>query len=92
MIFTHRITLTGEAIQLPSVKPKDGEVTLVTPAGNSGSMYLASNPAECGSPSDRFELAKSKEFAFKISDLSLLFVNGTSGDYLDVLCEVEGGG
>lgn len=89
MIFAFRLTLTGSPMQLPSVKPKLGECRFSTPSGNASAVYLADSPASVEAVSNRFAIAAGKEFPFKISDLSQLYADGTSGDYLDMITETD---
>jgi len=89
MIFAHRLALTGEPQQLPSVKPKHAEVRFSTPATNSGVVYLADSPASVEAVGNRFSIAAGKEFPLKFSDLSLIYVNGTVADILDMICETD---
>ena len=88
MIFAFRLTLTGSPQQLSNVVPKFNEVRFSTPA-NSGVVYLADTPAGVEAVSNRFAIPAGKVFPFKISDLSQLWANGTTGDCLDMITETE---
>lgn len=89
MIFTFRLTLTSTPQQLPKVVSKFNEIRLSTPSGNAGVVYLADTPANAEAVSNRFAIAAGKEFPLKISDLSQLWADGTSGDYLDMITETD---
>lgn len=90
MIFAYRLTLTGEAMQLPTVKPKY-EMSFSTPSTNAGSVYLADSPVSAESVSFRYAIAAGKDFPLKVTNLSKLYAYGTATDVLDMICEVKEG-
>lgn len=87
MIFAYRLILTGSPQQLPSVKPKFNEVWFSTPSTNSGSVFLSDVPVNTETETTRYAIPADTRFPFKVTDLSELYVDGTSGDYLDLICE-----
>jgi len=91
MIFAHRIVLTGEAVQLPSIRPRFNEARLSTPSSNSNAVHVANSPVNTETANVRFAIPAGSQFNLKVSDLSQLWIDGTASDALDLLTEINEG-
>lgn len=76
-------------MQLPHIEPKYLECRFSTPAGNSAAIYLSDSPVNAAAVSMRYEVAAGKQLKLKLSDLSLLYAQGTANDVLDMITETD---
>jgi hypothetical protein len=70
---------------LPEGKPINRDVRFLTPAGNSGTVYLSS--VQATTPSLRFPLPAGTDIALKVTDLATLYFYGTADDSLCLFFE-----
>jgi len=91
LAFKAVVKTAGVPVQLPYGKPTRGEVRLST-AGNSGNVYLGDSYSTVKDGILRFTIPKDKEFNYKITDLSSLFLDADNdNDGLGIISEVLSG-
>lgn len=88
-VLAFTMTITDTPQRLPEGKPVFGELRVSTPAANSGDIYFADSPVGTEG-TIRFTIAAGKEQVIKISDLTMLYAHGTTGDKVSIFAEIDG--